>query len=129
LVLTQILSITLLSLLVDIENATIAQIATDNGGDNEIAQLQLLLYAVVLFILCALLASQLPGIAVGIAGGVHQQVSAYSQTIYGGASAAGRSAAGVTASAAMSTVRAVGNIGVVRSRRYMPPGRSLSGNP
>ena len=51
------------------------------------------------------------------------------QSPAGGASAAGRSAAGVTASAAVSTVRAVGNIGAVRSRRYMPPGRSLSGNP
>jgi type IV secretion system protein VirB6 len=133
LILTQILSITLLSLLIDTENATIAQIAANNGGDNEIAQLQLLLYAVVLFTLCALLASQLPGIAVGIAGGVHQQIGVYSQVIYGGASAAGRgaarrtaSAAGRTASAVAGAVRAAGNIGSPRSRRYVPPGPSLS---
>jgi type IV secretion system protein VirB6 len=124
LVLTQILSITLLSLLTDTENATIAQIAADNAGGNEIAQLQLLLYGVVMFIMCAMLAAQLPGIATGIAGGVHQQVSVYSQAIYGSASQMGRSAAAKTGN----TVRAIGNVGSVHSRVFGPAGRSISGS-
>jgi hypothetical protein len=126
LVLTQILSIVLLSLLIDTENATIAQIAADNAGGNEIAQLQLLLYGVVMFIMCALLASQLPGIAVGIAGGVHQQVSVYSQAVYGSVGQFGRSAAATAGSAVSGTARAIGSAGTVRSRVFGPAGRSIS---
>jgi type IV secretion system protein VirB6 len=128
LVLTQILSIVLLSLLIDTEDATIAQIAADNAGGNEIAQLQLLLYGVVMFIMCALLASQLPGIAVGIAGGVHQQVSVYSQAVYGTASRVGRSAAAKAGSAVSGTARAIGSAGTIRSRVFGPAGRSISGS-
>lgn len=126
LVLTQVLTITLLVLLTTTENATITQIAADNGG-NEIAHIQLLLYAIVLFVICALLASQLPGIAVGIAGGVNQRVSIYSQAIYAGVARAGRSTAGGTATVVVGTARAIGTIGTVRSRVSRPPGRSLSG--
>jgi type IV secretion system protein VirB6 len=128
LVLTQILSIVLLSLLIDTENATIAQIAADNAGGNEIAQLQLLLYGVVMFIMCALLASQLPGIATGIAGGVHQQVSVYSQAIYGSVGQFGRSAFATAGSAVSGTARAIGSAGTVRSRVFGPAGRSISGS-
>jgi type IV secretion system protein VirB6 len=128
LVLTQILSIVLLSLLIDTENATIAQIASDNAGGNEIAQLQLLLYGVVMFIMCALLASQLPGIATGIAGGVHQQVSVYSQAIYGSVGQIGRGAAATAGSAVSGTARAIGSAGTIRSRVFGPAGRSISGS-
>ncbi len=123
LVLTQVLTITLLVLLTNTENATITQISAGSGS-NEIAQVQLLLYAIVLFVMCALLASQLPGIAVGIAGGVHQQVSVYSQAVYGTASQIGRSAA----ARAGSTVRAIGSAGTARSRVFGPAGRSISGS-
>jgi len=123
LVLTQVLSITLLVLLTNTENATITQISAGSGS-NEIAQIQLLLYAIVLFVMCALLATQLPGIAVGIAGGVHQQVSVYSQAVYSGASQIGQS----TAAKAASTARVIGNVGTVRSRVFGPAGRSISGS-
>ena len=123
LVLTQVLSITLLVLLTNTENATITQISAGSGS-NEIAQIQLLLYAIVLFVMCALLATQLPGIAVGIAGGVHQQVSVYSQAVYSSASQIGQS----TAAKAASTARVIGNVGTVRSRVYGPAGRSISGS-
>jgi len=123
LVLTQVLSITLLVLLTNTENATITQISAGSGS-NEIAQIQLLLYTIVLFVMCALLATQLPGIAVGIAGGVHQQVSVYSQAVYSSASQIGQS----TAAKAASTARVIGNVGTVRSRVYGPAGRSISGS-
>ena len=121
----QILSITLLSLLTRTENMTIAQIA-NNGSGNEIAQLQLLLCGTMLFVVCAMLASQLPGIATGIAGGVHQQVSLYSQVIYGSAGRVGRSAAAKAGSVIGGTTRAIGDVGTVRSRVYGPAGRSIS---
>jgi type IV secretion system protein VirB6 len=126
LVLTQVLTITLLVLLTNTENITIAQIAANSSG-NEIAQIQLLLYAIVLFVMCALLASQLPGIAVGIAGGVHQQVSVYSQAIYS-AGEIGRSSVATARSAVVGTARAIGNVGTSRSRVFGPAGRSISGS-
>jgi type IV secretion system protein VirB6 len=124
LVIVQVLSITLLSLLTRTEDMTIAQIASNGSGGNEIAQLQLLLCGMMLFVICALLASQLPGIAVGIAGGVHQQVSVYSQAVYGTVGQMGRSAA----ARAGSTVWAIGSNGTVRSRVFGPAGRSISGS-
>jgi type IV secretion system protein VirB6 len=128
LVLVQILSITLLSLLTRTESMTIAQIASNGAGGNEIAQLQLLLCGTMLFVVCALLASQLPGIAIGIAGGVHQQVSVYSQAIYGTAGQIGRSAAVKAGGAIGGTVQAISNAGTTRSRVFGPAGRSISGS-
>ena len=128
LVLVQVLSITLLSLLTRTEDMTIAQIVGNGSGGNEIAQLQLLLCGTMLFVICALLAAQLPGIAIGIAGGVHQQVSVYSQAIYGSASQVGRRAATSAVNAVGSTARAAGSVGTIRSRVFGPAGRSLSGS-
>lgn len=134
LVLTQILVITLLSLLVNTENMTITQIATNNGGDNIILEFQFLLYAMVLFLMCGVLAIQLPGIATGIAGGVYHQTSVYSQIVFGGTASIGRGAAGVPGSIARS-IQSGGEDGKGNSNAgstasssgaRQPVGRSLS---
>jgi type IV secretion system protein VirB6 len=134
LVLTQILTIALLSLLINTENTTIAQIATNGGGDNVILEFQMLLYAMVLFALCAWIALQLPGIATGIAGGVYHQTSVYSQIVFGGAASIGRGAAGIPGSIARA-IRSGGDDGngtnnagstASASGSRQPVGRSLS---
>ena len=133
LVLTQVLATALLSLLVATENTTISQIAAD-GSDNIMLQFQMLLYAMVLFALCAWIAVQVPGIARGIAGGVYHQTSVYSQIVFGGAASVARGAAGLPGAIAQS-IQAMrggdsGSGGAGAAPRQpggrQPPGRSMS---
>ena len=128
-VLLEVFVVALLTLLTAAENQMIVQIVGLNGGGfngaDEIAQLQMLLGGVLLFFISAIIAKQLPVVAVAVAGGVAADVSAFSSAVYGAVGAAG-SGVSMGAGAAGGMI-ASGAKGV---RSYLrPAGPSLSGNP
>jgi len=131
-VLLEIFVVTLLTLLTSAENRMIATIAGLNGGGfnsaDEVAQLQALLGGVLLFFVTAIIAKQLPAVAVAVAGGVCADVSAFGATVSGAVGAAGSGVA-TGAGAAGRAVGAGANRSVNAIHAMTPTGPSLSGNP
>jgi type IV secretion system protein VirB6 len=81
-IVTQLLSILLLSVLIRASQQMIASLSVLNDG-NEITGIQILICLVILFGICAYLALQLTRISVAIAGGVSHGAEAVSARIYG----------------------------------------------
>lgn len=131
-VLLEIAVAALLTLLTSAEDSMISQIAGLNGGGfnaaDEVAQLQLLLGGVLLFFVAAVIAKQLPAVAVAVAGGVCADVSAFGATVYGAVGAAGSGVAS-GAGAAGRAVGASATRSVNAIHAMNPTGPSLSGNP
>jgi type IV secretion system protein VirB6 len=121
-ILAQVLVVTLLSLMMNVETTELAKVvAAQSGGANGPGQMQTLLGVAALLLICALLIKQIPSIAVGIAGGIYHATGVYAASLYAGAAAAARGAgAAIRAVSPASSVG--GRIGTTR-----PAGRSLSG--
>jgi len=120
----QVFTVALLVLLTQVESAMISQIAL-NDGDNAVAQLQLLLGGVALFVVAGLALWQLPGAAQSIAGGLVFHTAALSTALTGGGATG--AAAGAVGSGVSSAAGAVSSsIGKARGALSAAPGRSMS---
>lgn len=121
-VVAQILIVALMGLMIRVETTALAGIAAAPAGGNEVGQIGALMGVAALLFICALLAKQIPTVAVGIAGGAYHNLNAYTQ---GAGSAASSVASGAKSagSAAMSAATSNFRSGAPST----PAGRSLSG--
>jgi type IV secretion system protein VirB6 len=84
----QILTVALMSLMLQVETAELGRIASNPANANEVGQIGSLLGVAALLGICSLLAKQIPAVAVGIAGGAYHNLNSYANAI-GAAGAAG----------------------------------------
>lgn len=117
--LLQIMAVVLVTVLIGAETAMLADIAVP--GD-PVAQLQVLMSAVILFAIAGLVLSQLPGAATAVAGGLHFHAGVLSRATYG--QALEHSRAGIARLGTASRSGASHALTAVRSR--LPPGIPLS---
>ena len=115
----QILVAVLLSVILAAETQLMGGISA--GGD-PLAAMQMLLVAAILFVFCALLLKEVPGIGTALAGGVHFQAGRFTQAVVG---LGGRAVGRLGSAGGGITTRAVGN---VRASSGVS-GRALSGMP
>jgi type IV secretion system protein VirB6 len=84
----QILTVALMSLMLQVETAELGRIASNPANANEVGQIGSLLGVAALLGICSLLAKQIPAVAVGIAGGAYHNLNSYANAI-GAAGTAG----------------------------------------
>jgi type IV secretion system protein VirB6 len=84
----QVLVVALMSLMFQVETTELARIANSPTNANEVGQIGSLLGVAALLGICALLANQIPAVAVGIAGGAYHNLNSYANAI-GAAGTAG----------------------------------------
>jgi type IV secretion system protein VirB6 len=117
----QVFVVTMLVVLTGAENALLANITTAGGG-NPVAQIQVLLGAIILFIVAGVIIVQLPGAAAALAGGMHFHANVLARATFGSAIALGqRTVSG--------TRQLAGNAGHAAQRRLTAgriPGPSMS---
>jgi type IV secretion system protein VirB6 len=129
-----VLAVTLLQLMVAAEGMLVDQIVATSATSSPAQRLQMLLAVCVLFIICAMLAMQLPGLASGLASGFSFHTGSLARLTFGKAIGAARSlpdarargAAVIQAGAwtAATTRRALtGSGGNIRPRLPTPPSR------
>ncbi len=120
----QLLIVALVTLMITIENNELGRLAAAPAGVNEIGQIGSLLGVVALLGIGALLARQIPSVAVGIAGGAYHQLNAYTAAagVAAAAAARGLGAAGRTVAGSASAPARGGGGGLSPMA-----GRSLSG--
>ena len=75
----QILTVALMSLMLQVETAELGRIASNPANANEIGQIGSLLGVAALLGICSLLAKQIPAVAVGIAGGAYHNLNSIRQ--------------------------------------------------
>lgn len=121
-VVAQLLIVTLMSLMIRVETTELGRIAAAPVGGNVVGQAGALMGVSALLFICALLAKQIPNVAVGIAGGAYHNLNTYTHAAGGAASAAAsgaRSAGGAAMSAGTANFRS--------SAPTTPTGKSLGG--
>lgn len=123
-ILLQVFSVALLTLVVGAENKLIAMMTT-TASDNPIAQLQMLFGGILLFVVCALIAKRLPGLAEAIGGGVAFEAMAIGRTAQG--AVMGAAVGGVAGAAAGAMAATKGATQAIRARMN-PAGKSMSDN-
>jgi len=80
-----VLAVTLLQLMVLAEGALVDRIVATSSTSSPAQRLQMLLAVCVLFIICAMLAMQLPGLAAGLAGGFSFHAGSLARLTFGSA--------------------------------------------
>lgn len=121
-VLLQLFVVSLLVVLTGAETTLLANIATAGGGGNPIAQIQVLIGAIVLFVICGVVVVQMPGAASAIAGGMYLHANTMARATFGSAMQVGGRAFG----AARSVAAAQGATAQRRLTAGHTPGPSLS---
>lgn len=86
-----VLAVTLLQLMVAAEGMLVDRIVTTSAGSSPAQRLQMLLAVCILFIICAMLAMQLPGLASGLAGGFAFHTGSLARLTFGNAMQQARS--------------------------------------
>ena len=99
-VLLQLFVVTLLVVLTGAETTLLANIASAGGGGNPIAQIQVLIGAIVLFVICGVVVVQMPGAASAIAGGMYLHSNTMARATFGSAMQVGGRALGAARSVA-----------------------------
>ncbi len=129
-----VLAVLLLQIMVSAEEILVDRIVASSAASSPAQRLQMLLAVCVLFIICAMLAMQLPGLASGLAGGFSFHAGSLARLTFGNAvqatqrlpDARSRGLALVRAGASTSaaTQRALtGSGGSIRPRLHTPPSR------
>jgi type IV secretion system protein VirB6 len=85
-----VLAVTLLQLMVAAEGMLVDRIVASSAASSPAQRLQMLLAVCVLFIICAMLAMQLPGLASGLAGGFSFHTGSLARLTFGNAIQAAR---------------------------------------
>lgn len=114
----QFLIVSLLVILIPVENQMMAGIKA--ADVNPVAQIQILLAAVVFFAIALGVVIQLPGVALALTGGFHYHAQNLARQVFGGSAAAGGFAAKQAGRGAVAAARAVAG---------RTPGSSLSRGP
>jgi type IV secretion system protein VirB6 len=116
----QVLIAALLTLMIESERTLLGTLAQADGA-SPLPGARMLISAAILFIICAMILRELPGVAVAIAGGVHfGQAGRMTQATLGRAASLARAGAGGVAGAVS------GSSAGVRSASNRPPGQSIS---
>lgn len=125
--LLQAMTIILLQVLLGVIGAMLGDIAAP--GANVYDQAFVLINAVILYVICALVLSQIPGAATSVAGGMQFHAGMLSRATFGNAAAGGQAALGYAGSAAKTGgQKAISGAGMAVNaiRTRLPPGVPLS---
>lgn len=122
-----VLAVTLLQLMVAAEGMLVDRIVTTSAGSSPAQRLQMLLAVCILFIICAMLAMQLPGLASGLAGGFAFHTGSLARLTFGNAMQQARSIPGPQERGKALVSGASWAVAI--TRRALPPGGSIRPRP